>query len=187
MSTPQLRNTPQPLRNAVSSATPQPPIYRGAVCCGGSFQITIRPIPGYRTPVEIRLRWVLKKLLRTHGFRVITISPLPAEAPPVVERFRLYDRTRVRPQKENDMIDLVTTREMSRLLDCSPHTLTARVLAGMVEADGTLNRDEKPAGYLFKPSRVEEIREIVAKPLVSRHANLIEYAARVAVAERMIS
>jgi hypothetical protein len=39
-----------------------------------AFVLTIRPLPD-RTPVEIRLRHVLKRLLRSYGFRCVSCRP----------------------------------------------------------------------------------------------------------------
>ena len=41
------------------------------------FRLTLRALPS-ETPVEIRLRGILKRLLRTWGFRAELVEQLPA-------------------------------------------------------------------------------------------------------------
>jgi hypothetical protein len=41
-----------------------------------AFVLELRPLTtGWRVPVEVRLRAVLKRLLRTYGFRCVKVSP----------------------------------------------------------------------------------------------------------------
>lgn len=56
-----------------------PPIYRGDPCDPkpdtDTYTLTIRALPGWHTPVMVRLRSVLKAIGRGWGFKVLSIKP----------------------------------------------------------------------------------------------------------------
>ncbi len=44
------------------------------------YTLVLRPLTtGWRTTPETRLRAVLKRLLRSYGFRCVSVAPAPAE------------------------------------------------------------------------------------------------------------